>query len=115
MRTWLVTAACAAAFTLTPIGSAEASAAATNCGSFSYGSQAPLHSTNYGVANVKATKTACAQAKRIALASEGKGGKVYTKAGYRCKPGNQAFTCTKIKKPKTGTIPKVTFKTRGNG
>jgi hypothetical protein len=114
MRTRLATAACLAAFALTPLGAGHA-AAATDCGSASYGSSAPIHSTNYGVANIKATRTTCGKAKKIALASEGNGGRVYTKLGYKCKPGNESFTCTKIKKPADGPVPKVKFQTRGNG
>ncbi len=120
MRTALATAACLAALALTPLGTAQASAAAKDCGSASYGSTAPLSSTHYGVANVKAWRTRCGKARTIALASEGKGGDVYTSKGYRCRPGKldegiRPYTCKKIKKPASGTVPTVKFRTWGNG
>jgi hypothetical protein len=120
MRTALATAACLAALALTPASGAQAAAVAKDCGSASYGSSAPLSSTHYGVANVKAWKTRCGKARKIALASEGKGGQTYTKDGYRCRPGAmeegiRPYTCTKIKKTAEGTVPKVRFRTWGNG
>ena len=120
MKTRLTTAACLVALALTPVGTAQASAVAKNCGSASYGSSAPLASTHYGVGNIKGSKTRCAKARRIALASEGLGGETYTDEGYRCRPGalkegKRPYVCTKINWPNKSTRPKVKFRTWGNG
>ena len=116
----LTIAACLVAFALTPVGAAQAAAGAKDCGSASYGSSAPLSSTHYGVGAIKAWKTRCSKARKIALASEGHGGETYTDNGYRCRPGapkagKRPYVCTKINWSQDSPRPKVKFRTWGNG
>lgn len=122
MRSRLVAVACLGMLGLTPLGSGPAAGAAApaDCGSASYGSTAPLASTHYGVDRIQGIRTTCTKAKAIALASEGHGGETYKNNGYRCKPGAlvdgiRPYTCTKVKKPASGGVPKVKFRTWGNG
>lgn len=120
MTSKLVAASCLLALAVGPVviaGPADAAA----CGGASYGSSAPIGSTHYGVDNVNAKGVACGVAMKVALGSEGVGGRPYVNRGYRCVPrdmpasGKRPYVCTKIKKPKKGPRPKVTFVTLGNG
>ena len=112
-------AGCLAALALAPSGAAQATGVARHCGSASYGSSAPLLSTEYGVSAITAWKARCGKARTVALASQGHGGKTYISTGYRCRPqalkeGKRPYVCTKIKKPLAGAPSRVKFRTWGN-
>lgn len=119
MKTIILAASSLLVLAATPVVlAAPANAAA--CGGASYGSSAPIDSTHYGVDNVNARGVACGTALKVALASEGEGGDAYTSKGFRCvaralASSGRPVVCTKIKKPKNGPRPKVTFVTLGNG
>ena len=122
MKPRLSVLSCVVALGLSQVVAAvPASAAGTSCGGASYGSSAPVGSTHYGAATIRAVRTTCPVAKQVALASEGIGGERYVSKGFRCVPralessGARRYVCTKIKKPREGLRPKVTFKTLGNG
>ena len=121
-----IAAVCLLSLTLSPIAAAEpaapeAAAAAARCGSFSYGSSAPVSSTHYGVKNIRQERDTCRAARKVARASEGKGGEKYTKLGWRCKPrkltdaGTRRYVCWKFDVPDGVWRPKATFTTLGNG
>ncbi len=105
---------------LSPVTAGPA-AAAVKCGSFSYGSSAPVSSTHYGVKNIRVERGTCRAAKKVARASEGNGGKKYRIDGWRCSPrkltdaGTRTYVCWKTDVPAGVHQPKVTFKTLGNG
>ncbi len=120
MKSRILAVGCLLALAATPVvvaGPADAAA----CRGASYGSSAPIGSTHYGVDNIQAKGVACGLAVKVALESEGVGGRAYVHKGFRCVPrallssGKRPFVCTKIKKPTQGARPKITFVTLGNG
>ncbi len=120
MKSRLLAAGCLLVLAAGPVviaGPADAAA----CGGASYGSTAPIGSTHYGVDHVRAKRVACGLAVKVALGSEGVGGRPYVSKGYRCVPrdlassGKRPYACTKIKKPRHGVRPTIAFVTLGNG
>lgn len=106
---------------LSPAVAAAPAAAPQECGSFSYGSSAPVSSTHYGVKNLRQERATCGAARKVARASEGKGGEKYKKNGWKCSPrklttdGARRYVCWKFDVPDGVWRPKATFTTLGNG
>ena len=121
MKRTALAAAFLLSLSLSPAVAAAPAAAPQQCGSFSYDSSAPVSSTHYGVMNIRQERDTCRAARKVARASEGKGGEKYKKNGWKCSPralkdnGTRRYVCWKFNVPDGVHRPKATFTTLGNG